>query len=408
MYPQYYIDLALFFQGLGVPESWLALTVTVTMWAIVTIGAGILYWLLTRPVFFLLEKWACRTPTKWDDYIIVPRFGKAVGGIVFAYALLRLLPAATLYYPGSVVFVTKVLKLTLVVAATRGVIVGAGVVYDACERQKIERHGLLVVRNILQTIAVAVAALVMLSIILNQEMAYILTSLGAMAAVLTLVFKDSILGLVAGVKLSINKSLKKGDWIQVPPFGANGEVEDVTLTAIKVRNWDNSIVTVPPYALISGGFQNQQEMKRSGGRRIMRSVLIDLTTVRFLSPEELAAFRAEVWARSVDFSRPVVNLTLFRLFLEEHIKETVGFRADMLNMVRELQPTSEGIPIEIYLFTDNVDWRMFELAQAQLLDFILASVSRFGLRVFQKPSGADLTALSMSADHVINDCCNGK
>lgn len=389
MFPQYYISIALFLKNIGISEDYLALTVTVTLWLATFACAGLAYWLITRPIGYVLKRWADRTPTKWDDYLLTDEVFRAIGVYVFLIILYNWLPDFFLYYRKNLPTLIKLLRIMMTIGTVYLVCVAANVTYDACERQKLDRHGMLVLRNLVRTIAVTVGVLVAMSIILNRNVTYILSGLGAMAAVLTLVFKDTILGLVAGIKLSANKSLKKGDWIQVPSFGANGEVIDVSLTAVKVLNWDNSVVSVPPYALISGGFQNQQEMKRSGGRRIMRSLLIDLSSVRYLPVEDLSRFKGEEWVKDFDLSVPQVNLTLFRAFLEHHILSARGFRDDMLNMVRELEPTPQGIPVEIYLFTSAVNWKEFEKVQADLMDSILAAVSLFGLRLFQSPSGAD-------------------
>ncbi len=394
MFPNHYISLALFLKNLGISEQYLALMVTVTFWLATFAAAGLAYWIITRPIGYLLKRWADRTPTKWDDYLLTDEVFRAVGIYVFLLILYNWLPDFFLYYRDKLPTLTKLLRLMMTAGTVYLVCVAANVTYDACERQKIDRHGMLVLRNLVRTIAITIGVLVGMSIILNRNVTYILSGLGAMAAVLTLVFKDTILGLVAGIKLSANKSLKKGDWIQVPSFGANGEVIDVSLTAVKVLNWDNSVVSVPPYALISGGFQNQQEMKRSGGRRIMRSILIDVNSVRYLSPDEMKEFRDETWTEGLDLSQPQVNLTLFRAFLEHHILSARGFRDDMLNMVRELEPTVHGIPVEIYLFTSAVDWKAFEKVQADLMDSLLAAVTLFSLRLFQSPSGADFHPLS--------------
>ena len=238
--------------------------------------------------------------------------------------------------------------------------------------------------------ASVIAVIVILSIVLNRNVAYILSGLGAMAAILSLVFKDTILDLVAGVKLSIDKSLVKGDWVEVPKLGVSGTVIDVAISAVKVQGWDNAVTSVPPYALFSGGFHNYEYMKRSGGRRIKRSLNIDVNSVRYLTVEEQTRFAGQEWVKGVDLNKEQVNLSLFRRYLERKLIESSGFRDDMINMVRELQPGSDGIPVEIYLFTSNTDWKDYEHTQADILDEIIASVHLFSLRLYQRPSGTDL------------------
>lgn len=398
MFPKYYLAIASFFQQYGMPDSMIGISTTVTLWLAVVLIAAAAYWIFTRPVTWLIQKAADKTPTKWDDYVLTDPMMRSVGLMIVAFMLVKMIPGASLYMSvSSAATVIKILKILSVGSILWFVICCVNVLYNACEKQNIEAHGLLVLRNFIKAAAAAVAVIVMLSILLDRNIAYIISGLGAMAAILTLIFRDTILGLVAGVKLTLNKSLKKGDWISVPAFGANGEVIDVGISVVKVRNWDNSVSSVPPYALISGGFQNFQEMKRSGGRRIQRSVNIDVNSVRFLSPEELSPFKGEKWTEGIDLDRRQVNLSLFRRYLERKILAADGFRNDMLNMVRELQPGPEGIPVEIYLFTSNVDWRDYELSQADLMDTILASVDLFGLRLFQHPSGIDLRPLLTQA-----------
>ena len=280
----------------------------------------------------------------------------------------------------------------------------------------------------LQIVAFAIAAIIVVSLLIDRSPLIILSGLGASAAVLMLVFKDSIMGLVAGVQLTLNDMLRPGDWITVPGHGANGTVIEVTLTTVKVRNFDQTIITIPPYALVSESFQNWRGMKDSGGRRIMRSILIDLNSVRFMTPDELHSISSQPWvapklaerihsvieaadtastdnslqditAKTVDVAGGIPNVTVFRHYLEHYITSLVSTIRDVpsLNcMVRELQPTPQGLPIEIYFFTSRQEWVSYEHLQADVIDHILAIVGRFGLRTYQSPSGYDLRALRAS------------
>lgn len=195
--------------------------------------------------------------------------------------------------------------------------------------------------------------------------------------------------------------LSRGDWVVCQKAGANGEVVEIKLTTVKVRNWDNSIVTVPPYTLFTESFQNFQAMKLSGGRRVSRSVLIDVNSVRFLTQKELDALSAAGMLEGIadHVKEKTVNLSLFRHYMENYIgtyPEVIAENPNMLYMARQLQPTPQGIPIELYFFTTRTSWKPFEHLQADVFDHLYAVVSQFGLRIYQAPSGRDILALSSS------------
>ena len=249
----------------------------------------------------------------------------------------------------------------------------------------------------------------------------LLTGLGASAAILMLVFKDSIMGFVSGIQLSANNMLKVGDWITMPKYGADGTVIEVTLNTVKVRNFDNTITTIPPYLLISDSFQNWQGMQESGGRRVKRSINIDMTSVRFCTPEMLEKYRKiQLLANYVDETEKVVeeynkehdidnsvlvngrrqtNLGVFRAYLTNYLRSLPTVNQDMTCMVRQLQPTETGIPLELYFFSANKVWVAYEGIQADVFDHVLAIIPEFGLRVFQNPSGEDLRRIGVKIEH---------
>lgn len=392
MLPDYYIFFFDLFNNLGVPFSTIPLMVTLTLWLCAFIIAGLSYLIIAKPVGKFLQWFAINhTKTKWDDYILTTKVIRAVGFLVFCILLYRLLPMAMLYYPEHLSIVYKVCRILLIIGATNVIIAIVGSFYDATQTMKMDVHGLAVYRNIIQTAVAAIAVLLIISILLNRNLAYIFSALGAMAAVLLLVFRDTLLGVMAGIKLSFNKMLKPGDWISIPKFGANGIVQDVRLSTIVVENWDNTIISVPAYALISDGFQNLQFMKDKGGRRIMRSINIDASSVRYFNEDELDRFKKESWWKDVKDVKPI-NLTLFRIYLHYLLAGQPDARGDMLLMVRELEPTAEGIPLQIYFFTSKVEWKNYEERQADIMDEIFAAVPEFSLRIFQHPSGYDLKA----------------
>ncbi|ATF92008.1 Miniconductance mechanosensitive channel [Cedecea neteri] len=263
-------------------------------------------------------------------------------------------------------------------------------------------------------LAAIVVGIMMVSLLIGKSPAILISGLGAMAAVLMLVFKDPILGLVAGIQLSANSMLKMGDWLEMPKYGADGAVIDIGLTTVKVRNWDNTITTIPTYALVSDAFKNWSGMSASGGRRIKRSVNIDTTSIRFLSQgeqekllkakllqpymaergKEISEYNQQHADDSVLNQRKMTNVGTFRAYLNEYLRSHPRIRKDMTLMVRQLAPESEGLPVEIYAFTNTVVWAEYESIQADIFDHIFAVVDEFGLRIHQTPTGNDMRAIA--------------
>lgn len=276
----------------------------------------------------------------------------------------------------------------------------------------------LALRGIFQGLKLVAAILIgimIVSLLMGKSPLLLLSGLGAMTAVLMLVFKDPILGLVAGIQLSANDMLKIGDWLEMPKYGADGAVTDIGLTTVKVRNWDNTVTTIPTYALISDSFKNWRSMSESGGRRIKRSLNIDTGSVHFLSQEEQRRLQRNPLLHSylndktqelsrhnqeiaIDLASPLngrrlTNLGTLRAYLEAYLRAHPRIHQNMTLMVRQLAPTPEGLPLEIYAFTNTTVWAEYESIQADIFDHILAVIDEFGLRVHQTPTGNDLRGM---------------
>ncbi|MCP4203922.1 MAG: mechanosensitive ion channel family protein [bacterium] len=259
------------------------------------------------------------------------------------------------------------------------------------------------------------AIIVILATLLGKSPVFLLSGMGVLASVLMLVFKDPILGFVAGIQLSTNRMLSKGDWIAMPSHGADGDVIDIALTTVKVQNWDKTITTIPTHALISDSFKNWRGMSESGGRRIKRSVYIDMNTIRLCTPEmierhskilyiadyietkqrELTAWNKE---RGVDDTnivngRRITNVGTFRAYILAYLKNHPKIHQEMTLLVRQLAPTSSGLPLEVYCFSADQDWEAYESIQADVFDHLLAVLPEFDLRIFQNPSGSDFRRL---------------
>jgi miniconductance mechanosensitive channel len=270
--------------------------------------------------------------------------------------------------------------------------------------------------QVVKIIIYFIGVIVIISIIAKESPKTLLAGLGAMVAVLILVFRDTILGFVASIQLSANNMVKPGDWIEMPGHNADGDVLDITLNTVKVRNWDKTITTIPTYALVSESFKNWKGMEESGGRRIKRSIRIDMNSVRFVDPEmaeklkkihllkdyietrqeEIRKYNEE---NKIDGSilvngRRMTNLGTFRVYIEQYLKNHPKVHQGLTMLVRHLQPDETGLPIEIYVFCKELAWADYEKIQADIFDHILAVVPEFGLRVFQNPTGGDFLNLA--------------
>lgn len=242
-------------------------------------------------------------------------------------------------------------------------------------------------------LAVVVGFILVVSIIVDKSAGAVLAGLGASAAIVMLIFKDSILGLVAGVQLTANDMLRPGDWITMNKYGANGYVKEVSLTTVKVQNFDKTITTIPPYLLVSDSFQNWRGMREAGGRRLKLSVNVDANTVHFCSPEELCRYEHKGYIAKGRYDaavKPVANTQVYRDFMMEFMSRHPDVNKDLMVMARMLQPTPEGLPLELYCFSVFTDWKPFEQFQGQVLDYAIVMASEFGLRIFQRPAGSDI------------------
>ena len=254
-----------------------------------------------------------------------------------------------------------------------------------------------------------VAVILIIATILNRDPFALLGALGALTAVLMLVFKDTILGLVASIQLSSHDMVRVGDWVSMPKYGTDGDVLEITLNTVKIQNWDKTISTIPTYAFISGSFKNWRGMTDSRGRRIKRSLNINMTSIRFCTDEEIAHYKSvellKDYIESIQSEiathndtnrhdkssllngRNLTNIGLFREYARQYLMANENLRKDLTLMVRQLEPTENGLPIEVYCFSNNIEWVEYEGIQADIFDHLLSSISNFNLEIFQNPTG---------------------
>ena len=369
-------------------------------------------WVALRGIHSVAEK----TKTHWDDVLVENRVFQRLTHMV--PALILHLAAPAIFPEGEWAGLAQ--RLTLAYMAFAGALAGSAFlnslnqIYESSFADAQERP----IRSYVQVAGIflwILASILAIGALTDRSPWALLGGLGAMTAVLMLVFKDSILGLVASIQLTANDMVRIGDWIEMPKFGADGNVEEILLTTVKVRNWDMTITTVPSYRLISDAFKNWRGMSESGVRRIRRSILFDLRSVRFVDEDLLARFRKiemlgeyldakleEVrrWNEDsgVDESSPVngrrlTNIGTFRAYLEAYLRSMPYAEPNMTLMVHQLPPTEKGMPLQLYVFSKEQRWAFWEAIQADIFDHVLAVAPEFDLRVVQIPTGADFRAL---------------
>lgn len=401
----------------GLGEDFAAPVARAAILVLVVLAALIAHRLARGPVLRALAALIRRTRTTWDDILIERRVLHRLAHLVPGLVIYRLAPLALEGHARFAEITDTGVQIYLVLTGMLvfDALMSAGVeIYRRTETSR--EISILGLVQFFKVILYFLCGVFVVSVLLGKSPLYLLSGLTALTAVLLLVFRDAILGLVAGIQLSVNRMVARGDWIEMPKYGADGDVLDVTLTTVKVQNWDKTITTIPTYALISESFKNWRGMQDSGGRRIKRSVYLDLGTVKFCDEDMLTRFgqiqyiTAHIERKKrelaeynelnqVDLShlvngRRMTNIGTFRAYVQAYLKNHPQISQEMTFLVRQLAPTPKGLPIEIYVFCTDKIWANYEAIQADIFDHILAIVPAFDLRVFQEPTGGDFQALS--------------
>ena len=386
--------------------------ILVVILAIAFLGDAICRHIILTAVARLVKK----TKATWDDIVFDRKVLTHVSHLVAPILLYILLPLAISNF-GLLSFIQRICMIYIIAVFLKfisSLLTALFHVYS--EKEQFRDRPLKGLLQTVQVILFFIGGIIIVSILIDKSPMVLLTGLGASAAVLMLVFKDSIMGFVSGIQLSANNMLRVGDWIQMPKYGADGTVIEVTLNTVKVRNWDNTITTIPPYALVSDSFQNWRGMQESGGRRIKRSIRIDMNSVKFCTPEMLAKYKKiQLLKDYIEETEKVIedynkehgidnsilvngrrqtNLGVFRAYLTNYLKSLPTVNQDLTCMVRQLQPTEQGIPLELYFFSAIKAWVPYEGVQADVFDHVLAIIPEFDLHVFQNPTGEDFRELS--------------
>lgn len=389
-----YLEVARQLSDMGIDKENLSWSTRLTLVALILLISYIMTKLFRHLVIPAVHKITSRTKATWDDYLFNEKMMTSFCRMIPPIMFYLLLPFVFNNVPQVLDILLKGCLIYLVITTLMLVNSFLNSLYEISnEHETLRNRPLKGIYQMINLVAIGIGIILIISILIDQNAATILAGLGASAAVLMLIFKDSILGLVAGVQLSANDMLRPGDWITMPKYGADGDVLEVSLTTVKVRNFDKTITTIPPYALVSDSFQNWRGMRETGGRRIKRSIFIDMTTVHFCSEKEKIMFASRGWIDEAQ-AKPetqVVNLYVFRNYLQNYLREHPRTHKELMIMIRQMQPTSEGLPLEIYCFSNTTVWSEYEQIQGEIFDHILAVIPEFGLRIFQRPSGNDLT-----------------
>ena len=380
---------------MGISEDGTSIIVRIIAVMTILILAFVISLICRKAVIPAIRKVTSKTESKWDDYLLGDDVLNNVCRLITPIAVYALTPFAL--PEGTLLsFILKLCIVYITIICIKLICAFISSLYTmSSEHEKLKNHSLKGFYQMVKLVVICIGTIIIISTLIGKSPIAILTGLGAGTAIMMLVFQDTIKGFVAGIQLMANDMLRPGDWITMPKYGADGFVLEVTLTTVKVQNWDKTIIPVPPYALVNDSFQNWRGMFDEGGRRVKRSINIDMNTVRFCTQEELDSFRKQSWMEGFEETgQKEVNLYIFRHYVEQYIRNHPKVNAEMIMTVRQLQPTAQGMPIELYFFSADTAWLKYEHLQAEVFDHILAMLNVFDLKVFQSPTGMDLQKMS--------------
>lgn len=373
---------------LGDESSQIALPVRLLIIAGIVIAAYLIDFFCARCLVPMVKKLTKKTRAQWDDILLS---GKVVRGFCNILPPLVLTFALPLLLSGKLEdLLLRCCAVYIIVIIIRFLCILISAIYDYfCVKNGAKVHSLKGIAQTIKIIFCVIGVILSVSTLIDKSPVFLISGLGAMAAVLMLVFQDSIKGLVAGVQLSANDMMRPGDWISLPKCNADGVVIDVTLNTVKVRNWDNTIITIPPYMLVNDSFQNWRGMSESGGRRITRSLNIDMHSIRFCTQEEIRKYVEQGFLPPDAEEGVATNLQAYRSFLLRYLRHHPEVNSELSVMVRQLAPAAEGLPLQIYCFSRSKVWVEYEDLQSRLIEFLAASLPDFGLYVYQRTSAYD-------------------
>ncbi len=396
----------------GLPRDYVSVINILAGIILIVIIAIISDLILKRVIINIVTRIIKKSKTVWDDILLDRKTLIRLSHLAPALIIFYLLRFVLYDYESIVKIMQGAIKVYIVILGLMVIDPLANGFHKIYQTLPISKdRSIKGYIQVIKIIVYFIAILLILAILFNKKVTGLLTGLGAVAAILILVFKDTLLGFVASIQLSANNMIKVGDWITMPKHNADGTVTEINLHTVKVQNWDKTIITIPTYALVSDSFTNWKGMEESGGRRIKRSINIDMKSVKFCTREMVEKFKKiqflkeyvkkiqseiELYNKENKIDESVVvngrrmtNIGTFRKYLEKYLSNHPKIHNNMTFLVRQLQPTDKGIPIEIYVFSNDQRWANYESIQADIFDHILAVIPEFELRVFQSPSGDD-------------------
>ncbi len=359
-----------------------------TIIAVLMIGVSIGLDYLCQAIFVGgMRRYTKRAPHQWNTLLMKRKVVHHLIHVLPGILVYFLLPLAFVRGKEILEFSQKICAVYIIAAilfTINGLLLVMLDVYNAKDKQKSRPMKGFV--QVLQVLLFFIGGIIIIAVLLDKSPMTLFAGLGASAAVLMLVFKDSILGFVAGVQLSANDMLRIGDWIALPNDTANGTVEEITLNTVKIRNWDNTISTVPPYTLVNNSFQNWRGMQESGGRRVNKNIYLDMTTLKFCTPDMLDVIRKDVPLMAdyqpADGEVPT-NAQLYRIYIERYLRSLPVVNQDLDLIISQKEPTTYGVPVQVYFFSRNKVWKEYERIQSDIFDHLLVMVGKFDLKLYQ-------------------------
>lgn len=359
-----------------------------TIIAVLMIGVSIGLDYLCQAIFVGgMRRYTKRVPHQWNTLLMKRKVVHHLIHVLPGILVYFLLPLAFVRGKEILDFSQKICAVYIIAAilfTINGLLLVMLDVYNAKDKQKSRPMKGFV--QVLQVLLFFIGGIIIIAVLLDKSPMTLFAGLGASAAVLMLVFKDSILGFVAGVQLSANDMLRIGDWISLPNDTANGTVEEITLNTVKIRNWDNTISTVPPYTLVNNSFQNWRGMQESGGRRVNKNIYLDMTTLKFCTPDMLDVIRKDVPLmadyQSAEGEVPT-NAQLYRIYIERYLRSLPVVNQDLDLIISQKEPTTYGVPVQVYFFSRNKVWKEYERIQSDIFDHLLVMVGKFDLKLYQ-------------------------
>lgn len=403
-------------ESIGVPSDWVNFSAMILLFIGIVLASFLFWWLTKKILIVIVHAFAEKSKTKFDDYLVEHKFFSALANLVPLVCMEYFLGIVFHAYPKTGEFFVRFINIGIIIILAVSIFRAITAVQSTLKEK--EKYKDKPIESYFQLAKILIGGffiLLLISILFDLTLTYLLTGLGAMTAVLLLIFKDSILGFVGSVQLASNDMIRIGDWIVMEKFGADGNVTEINLTTVKVQNWDKTITTIPTYSLISDAFKNWRGMEESEGRRIARSITIRIESIRFAETadlnkwrkiniisdfieerdQEIQSFNKTTPNTELEINqRKQTNIGLYRKYLEHYLKQNPHINNEMTLLVRQLAPEENGVPIQLYCFSFIKDWGPHEDVIADIFDHMFATISYFDLEIYEKPSSKDFKQLS--------------